>query len=44
MAAKYELNDTSVVVVVGSGAGGERSPTSFARKATRWFAWRRVST
>ena len=30
MAAKYELGDDSVVVIVGSGAGGGRSPTSCA--------------
>ncbi len=31
--ANIELDDDSAVVVIGSGAGGVRCPTSFARKA-----------
>ena len=44
MTAKYGLNDDGVVVVIGSGAGEERSLTSFARKASRSSAWKRELT
>lgn len=30
--AKFELADSSVVVVIGSGAGGGRSPMSCVKK------------
>jgi hypothetical protein len=44
MTAKHDLNDDGVVVVIGSGAEEERSPTSFAKKASRSFAWKRELT
>ena len=42
MAKKYDLNDGSVVVVVGSGAGGGTLSNELAQRASTWSAWRPV--
>ena len=42
MAAKFDLNDDGVVVVIGSGAGGGVLSNELAQKALRLFASKRA--